>query len=142
MSQSPPIYITPVDWYDERGDPTETVDYILQKVRYDEVKVGASMETTFMLSASLTALSEYEQEQIEDHYDEGDDDEGYEDNQASSQPVETPFVTDNCSICLTEKPDIIIIPCLYQSVCSQCEERGKLTKCPTCREMIIKKVKI
>ena len=131
-----------VDYYDNRGDPTETVDYLLQKCKYDEVKVGVSMESTFMLFASLTALSEYEQEQIEDLHDEGSDDEGYQETRFAAQPVETPFVTENCSICLTEKPDIILIPCLHKSVCCQCEERGKLTKCPTCRSLIIKKIKI
>ena len=124
--------------YDERGDPTEVVDNILQKGRYDEVKVGASMEITFLLSGSLDALTEYEAEQVEDLYDEGSDD---EDNQLPL-PVETPFVSDNCSICLITKPNILIIPCLHQSVCFQCEEVGKLTKCPTCREMINRKIKI
>ena len=99
------------------------------------------MELKFILFASLNAITSYEREQLENHYDD-DDDEGYQDEQELSQPVEIPFVTDTCSICLTEKPNIIIIPCLHQSVCSQCEDRGKLTKCPTCRETIIKKVKI
>ena len=128
--------------FDDRGNPIREINHILQNEVYTKVKVCVAMDLKFLLFCSLDALSEYEQEQIEDLYDEGDDDEGYEDNQASSQPIETPFVTDNCSICLTEKPDIIIIPCLHQSVCSQCEERGKLTRCPTCREMINKKVKI
>ena len=129
--------------FDDRGNTTPEINHILQFEIYTKVKVCVAMELRFLLFASLDALSEYEREQIEDQYDEGDDDdEGYQDNQASSQPVETPFITDACSICLTEKPDIIIIPCLHHSVCSQCEERGKLTKCPTCREIIIKKVKI
>ena len=128
--------------YDDRGNPTEEVNNILQNRIYDEVKVGASMEITFILSGSLDALTEYEAEQVEDLYDEGDDDEGYQDNQLTIPPTETPFILDNCSICLTAKPDILLIPCLHKSYCSQCEEAGKLTKCPTCREMIIKKVKI
>ena len=133
--------------FDDRGNPAAEVNHILQNEVYTKVKVCVAMELKFLLFCSLDALTEYEQEQIEDHYDEGDDDEGdddkgYQENQLSSQPVETPFISDNCSICLTAKPDIIIIPCLHQSVCSQCEEAGKLTKCPTCRETIIKKVKI
>ena len=126
--------------FDDRGNTSAEVDYILQNEVYTKVKVCVSMELRFVLFASLDALSQYEQEQLEDDYDD-DDDEGYQENQGS-QPVETPFVTDTCSICLTEKPNIIIIPCLHQSVCFQCEDRGKLTKCPTCRETIIKKVKI
>ena len=135
----PDIFVLPS--YDDRGNPTAEINHILQFELYTEVKVCVAMDIKFILFSSLDALTEYEREQIEDHY-ENDDDEGYQENQASSQPVETPFVTDTCSICLTEKPNIIIIPCLHQSVCSQCEDRGKLTKCPTCREMIIKKVKI
>ena len=128
--------------FDDRGNTTEEINHILQLEVYTKVKVCVAMDLKFLLFCSLDALSEYEREQIEDQYDEGDDDEGYQDNQLSPQPVETPFVSDNCSICLTAKPDIIIIPCLHQSVCSQCEEAGKLTRCPTCREKIIKKVKI
>ena len=128
--------------YDDRGNPTEEVNDILQDEVYDEVKVGVKMEIKFLLFCSLDALSEYEAEQVEDLYDEGDDDEGYQDNNLPTPPVETPFVSDNCSICLTAKPDIIIIPCLHQSVCFQCEEAGKLVKCPTCREEINRKIKI
>ena len=125
--------------FDDRENPVREINCVLQDEEYTEVKVLVAMEIKFLLFCSLDALSEYEREQMEDLYDEGDDD---EDNQISSQPVELPFVTDTCSICLTEKPDIIIFPCLHQSICFQCEEKGKLTKCPTCREVIKKKVKI
>ena len=125
--------------YDDRGNTSAEVDHILQGEVHTEVKVCVSMELKFILFASLNSLTSYEREQLQDHHD---DDDGYQDDQESSQPVELPFVTENCSICLTEKPNIIIFPCLHQSVCYQCEDRGKLTKCPTCRETIIKKVKI
>ena len=127
-------------WFDERGNPAAEVNHILQNEIYTKVKVCAAMEITFLLFCSLDALTEYEQEQLEDQYDEGDDDE--DDPNQPIPPIEIPFVSDNCSICLTAKPDIIIIPCLHQSVCSQCEEAGKLTKCPTCREKINRKIKI
>ena len=119
--------------YDDRGNPSDEVNDILQTEAYDEVKVEAKMEIKFLLFCSLDALTEYEAEQLEDLYDEGDDDD---------TPIETRFVSDECSICLTAKPDIIILPCLHQSVCSQCEEVGKLTKCPTCRKKINRKIKI
>ena len=109
---------------------------------YDRVYIKAEMETKFYIDRSLDLLSEYEAEQLEDLHDEEDEDEGYEENQAIIPLIETPFVSDNCSICLTAKPDIIIVPCLHQCVCSQCEEAGKLIKCPTCRERIEKKIKI
>ena len=128
--------------YDDRGNPTEEVNNILQNEIYDKVTVGAKMEIKFLLFCSLNALTEYEAEQVEDLYDEGDDDEGYQDDHLPSPPIETPFVSDECSICLTAKPNIIIIPCLHQSVCFQCEEAGKLTKCPSCREKINRKIKI
>ena len=81
-------------------------------------------------------------EQIEDQYDEGDDDEDYQDIHLPPPPIETPFVSDNCSVCLTAKPNIIIFPCFHQTVCFECEEAGKLTKCPSCREKIERKIKI
>ena len=128
--------------YDDRGNPTEEVNNILQNGIYDKVKVGATMEIKFLLFCSLDALTEYEVEQVEDLYDEGDDDEGYQDNPSNTPAIEIPFVSDNCSVCLTAKPNIIIIPCLHQSVCSQCEEVGKLKNCPTCRKEIERKIKI
>ena len=79
--------------YDERGDPTKIVDHILQKERYDEVKVCATMEVIFLLSASLTALSEYEEEQLEDLYDQGDNDD--EVFPLILRHPETPFILDN-----------------------------------------------
>ena len=84
-------------------------------------------------------LTEYEREQIDERYDEGIE---TEEPAAFSCPVETPFTTDKCCICLTEKPDIILVPCLHKTVCLQCEEKGKLTTCPTCRLKITKKIKI
>ena len=128
--------------YDDRGNPMIEVNNILRNKLYDTVKVGAKMEIKFLLFTSLDALSEYEAEQLEDLHDEGDDDEGYHENQLPLVVIETPFITDNCSICLTAKPNILIIPCLHQSVCVQCEEAGKLSRCPTCREKIERKIKI
>ena len=114
----------------------------LLKNKYAKNLIKAIVHTKFYLNRSLDIENQYETEELEAHYDEGDDDQGYQDNQLQLPPIETPFVSDNCSICLTAKPDIIIIPCLHQSFCSQCEEAGKLTKCPTCRERINRKIKI
>ena len=129
-------------FYDERGNPKEEVNGILRNKSYDQIHVVAKMEIKFLLFCSLDTLTEYEAEQVEDLYDEGDDDEGYQDDPSDPPAIETPFVSDNCSVCLTAKPNIIIIPCLHQSVCSQCEEVGKLTNCPSCREKIERKIKI
>ena len=140
--------------FDERGNPIQEINSILQNELYKQVKVCVAMEIKFFLFRSLDELSvyeiaeqhagrpltDYEREQLDYLHDEGSENE--EEPTAFSRPVETPFVTDKCCICLTEKPDIILVPCLHKSVCLQCEEKGKLTKCPTCRLMIIRKVKI
>ena len=146
--------------FDERGNPIQEINSILQHELYKQVKVCIAMEIRFFLFNSLDPLeaindlsvheiseqimgrplTDYEREQIDDLHDEGSGNE--EEPTAFSRPVETPFTTDKCCICLTEKPDIILVPCLHKSVCLQCEEKGKLTKCPTCRLMIIRKIKI
>ena len=146
--------------FDSRGNPIQEINSILQgELSIKQVKVCIAMEIKFFLSDSLDpldvdlsvyemseqilgrSLTDYEREQIDDlQYHPNDSD--TEEPPSFSCPVETPFTTDKCCICLTEKPDIILVPCLHKTVCLQCEERGKLTKCPTCRRMITKKIKI
>ena len=145
--------------FDERGNPIQEINSILQNELYKQVKVCVAMDIKFLLFCSLDvltayeraeqhmgrALTEYEREQLEDleggsDYDEGVDFNSDEDD--TPKPVKSPFVTDKCCICLTEEPEIILVPCLHKSVCLQCEEKGKLTKCPTCRRIITKKIKI
>ena len=142
--------------FDERGSHIEEINRILRDpMSFEKVKVCVAMEIKFFLYQSLDPLeylrhlsvydiseqimgrplTEYEREQIDERYDEGIE-------TAFSCPVETLFTNDKCCICLTEKPDIILIPCLHKTVCLQCEERGKLTKCPTCRLIINRKIKI
>ena len=123
--------------YQDTEEREKVVNELLKNNLYDKVFIKAEMEIKFYKNRSLDLMSQYEAEQVEDLYDEGDDDEDL-----TPPPIETPFVSDNCSICLTAKPNILIFPCLHQSVCSQCEEVGKLTKCPTCREEINRKIKI
>ena len=146
-----------VPLFDSRGNPIQEINSILQdESLHKQVKVCIAMQIKFFLSDSLDSinnlsvyeiserimgrpLTEYEREQIDERYDEGIE---TEEPAAFSCPVETPFTTDKCCICLTEKPDIILVPCLHKTVCLQCEEKGKLSKCPTCRLMITKKIKI
>ena len=146
--------------FDERGSPIEEINRILRDpMSFEQVKVCVAMEIKFFLSQSLDPLeainhlsvyeiseqimgrplTDYEREQIDERYDEGIE---TEEPAAFSCPVETPFTTDKCCICLTEKPEIVLVPCLHKSVCLQCEEKGKLTTCPTCRRKITKKIKI
>ena len=148
--------------FDERGSPIEEINRILRDpMSFGQVKVCVAMEIKFFLSQSLDPLeaidelsvyeiaeqhvgrdlTDYEIEQIDDLQYQPDDSET-EEPPSFSCPVETPFTTDKCCICLTEKPDIILFPCLHKTVCLQCEERGKLSKCPTCRLIINRKIKI
>ena len=113
------------------------VNELLKNNLYDKVFIKAEMEIKFYKNRSLDIMNQYETEELGEIYDEGDDD-----DHPPPPTIETPFITDNCSICLTAKPNIIIIPCLHQSVCSQCEEVGKLKNCPTCRKEIERKIKI
>ena len=137
--------------FDDRGNQISQINNILQHELYTKVKVCVDMGIRFLLFYSLddlTAyeraeqhmgrpLTDYEREQLEDL--EGDFDSDYD---GTPKPVETPFTNDKCCICLTEKPEIVLVPCLHKAVCLQCEEKGKLTKCPTCRHTITKKIKI
>ena len=142
--------------FDDRGNPIQEINSILQNELYKQVKVCVAMEINFFLFRGLDELSvyeiaeqhvgrdltDYEREQLDYLHDEGSGSENEEEPTAFSRPVELPFAIDKCCICLTEKPDIIFVPCLHKKVCLQCEEKGKLTKCPTCRLMIFRKIKI
>ena len=143
--------------FDERGNPIQEINSILQNELYKQVKVCVAMDINFFLSYSLDELTiyeiaeqhvgrdltDYEREQLEDLEGEYDNDADFNsDDDETPKPVKSPFVTDKCCICLTEKPEIVLVPCLHKSVCLQCEEKGKLTKCPTCRRIITKKIKI
>ena len=136
--------------FDDRGNPIQEINSILQNELYKQVKVCIAMEIKFYLFCSLEFtiyeraeqrmgrdLTEYEREQLEDL-----EDDGREEEPPTFCIVEKTFATDKCCICLTEEPDIILLPCLHKSVCFQCEKKGQLTKCPTCRLMIFKKIKI
>ena len=138
--------------FDNRGNQRPQINSILQHELYTQVKVCVAMEISFLLFYSLDELTayeraeqhmgrpltDYEREQLEDLERDAD----FNSDDETTKPVETPFTNDKCCICLTEKPEIVLVPCLHKSVCLQCEEKGKLTKCPTCRRMITKKIKI
>ena len=123
--------------HEDTEEREKVVNELLKNNLYDKVFIKAEVEIKFYKNRGLDLMRHYEDEQTEDLYDEGDDD-----DDLTPLPIEKPFISENCSICLITKPDILIIPCLHQSFCSQCEEAGKLTKCPTCRKIIIRKIKI
>ena len=122
-----------IPFYDEK------INNILKNELYDKVRVMAEMEIKFLLFCSLNALNEYEAEQIEDLYDEGDDS---KDNELTPAIIESCFIYDNCTICLSTSPNIIFFPCLHLATCEKCEENGKLIKCSVCRKIIERKIKI
>ena len=110
-------------------DDIETREPIVNKflkTKYAKNHIKAKVNTKFFLNRSLDLENQYEAEEPTPF----------------SLPVEIPFANDKCCICLTEKPDIILVPCLHKTVCLQCEEKGKLTTCPTCRVIINRKIKI
>ena len=118
----------------------ERINNILANSLYDEVSVDARMEISFLRFRSLDALDEYEREQLEDLRDDGEDDE--EVSEQTPAIIESCFLSDNCTICLSFFPNILFFPCLHLAVCEKCEETGKLLKCSVCRETIERKVKI
>ena len=142
--------LTTVRSLGNRESPEEIDRILRDPMLFETAKVIVHMEIIFFLPYRfrvMTAyeraerrmdrpLTEYEIEQLEDLEDNID---CYSDEDDS---VKSPFVTDKCCICLTEKPEIVLVPCLHKSVCLQCEEKGKLRKCPTCRRKITKKIKI
>ena len=96
----------------------------LLKNKYSKSRVKAASWTKFFINRSLDIEDQYEDAELS----------------IPSVQVELPFVSDECCICLTEKPDIILFPCLHKTLCLKCEEEGKLTKCPTCRVTIDRKI--
>ena len=93
---------------------------------YDKVIVKAKMKIKFYKNRSLDVLDQYEDAEYEE------------------QPaiIESAFTSDNCSVCLSMKPNILNIPCLHLAICCSCEETGKLLKCVVCRKKINRKIKI
>ena len=112
------------------------VNDLLKNNLYEKVYVSATMNTKFFIQRGLDIMNQYEEE-AEELFDEG-----YDDDESPPAIIESPFISDNCSICLSAIPNILNIPCLHLSVCSQCEEIGKLVKCSVCRKKIERKVKI
>ena len=56
--------------------------------------------------------------------------------------IENGFSSDNCLICLNNKPNILNFPCLHLSLCEECEKIGRFLNCSICRKLIKRKVKI
>ena len=96
--------------------------------------IKLNMETKYYKFLTPDDFETYdEEEEIE-----SDDD----DDDMIPAIIEEKFETDNCSVCLKNKPNILNIPCLHLSQCEECEVIGRFINCTICRMRIKKKVKI
>ena len=108
------------------------VDALLKYKNYDKVIVKAKMEIKFYKNRSLDILDQYEDVESDNEYNNADE----------PAIVERSFTSDNCSVCLSMKPNILNIPCLHLAICCSCEEAGELLRCVVCRKRIGRKIKI
>ena len=119
--------------YEDVEEREEIVNGLLKYKLYDKVIVRAEMSIKFYKNRSLDILEQYQDEEF---------DEGYSDDESPPAIIESSFISDNCSVCLSMKPDILNIPCLHLAICHKCEEIGKLLRCVVCRKKIERKIKI
>ena len=117
---------------DDVRDTESYVDSCLRFKRCDEVIVKAKMEIKFYKNRSLDILDQYEDVESDNEYSDADE----------PAIVERSFTSDNCSVCLSKKPNILNIPCLHLAICCSCEEEGNLLRCVVCRKRIVRKIKI
>ena len=127
------IEYTTSTMYEDVEEREKIVNDLLKYKLYDKVIVRAEMDIKFYKNRSLDILEQYQDEEF---------DEGYSDDESPPAIIESSFISDNCSVCLSMKPDILNIPCLHLAICHKCEEIGKLLKCVVCRKKIERKVKI
>ena len=119
--------------YEDVEEREKIVNDLLKHKLYDKVIVKAEMDIKFYKNRSLDILDQYQDEEF---------DEGYNDDESPPAIIESSFISDNCSVCLSMKPDILNIPCLHLAICYKCEEIGKLLRCVVCRKKIERKIKI
>ena len=57
-----------------------------------------------------------------------------------TSPVADKIPNNNCSICMSERANVYLVPCCHLCICSSCISNYKKTstKCPVCRADIIK----
>ena len=104
-------------------------DFLAENPNLENFNISIEMETTFYLN--LTNEPNYDEDESEN-----------EDDIEIIPIIEDVFRIEECSVCLTNTPNIINIPCLHLSICQECEEKGKFKKCVTCRKSINRKIKI
>ena len=119
--------------YENVRERETIVDGLLKYKLYDKVIVKAEMEIKFYKNRSLDILDQYQDEESEEEYS---------DDESPPAIIESSFISDNCSVCLSMKPNILNIPCLHLAICRSCEETGNLLRCVVCRKKIERKIKI
>ena len=77
-----------------------------------------------------------------DRFEYDEEDEEYEEEIDYLPPLELPFFQDRCVVCMENKPQILILPCLHICHCITCDEEGLMNKCSMCREKIDRKIVI
>ena len=125
--------ITDFETVDSQSDDSiNTIDTQINSYfnSISNIKVMASIETTFYKMIYNNFYT------IEDDYE---DEEEYDDY---LPPLELPFFQDRCVICMENKPQILILPCLHICHCITCDEEGLMNKCSMCREKIDRKLVI
>ena len=125
MIETDPV-IEPTYIYYFREDIEDFNDFLSENTNLENFNITIEMDTTFYLN--LTNEPNYDEDESE--------------NKEETVPVEDVFKIEECCICLTNKPNIINIPCLHLSICQECEKGGKFKKCVTCRKSINRKIKI
>ena len=126
------VEYTTSSMYENVREKETMVDGLLKYKLYDKVIVKAEMEIKFYKHSSSDILDQYQDEESEEEYNE------YE----TPAIIESAFVYNNCSVCLSMKPNILNIPCLHLAICRSCEETGNLLRCVVCRKKIERKIKI
>ena len=85
----------------------------------------------------------YRQRALREEFISNDEEEPETDDEENQIPaiIENSFSSDNCTICLNNKPNILNIPCLHLALCEECEKIGRFINCSICRRKIKRKVK-
>ena len=123
--------IEPTYVYYFREDLEGFNDFLTENHNLENFIIDIEMETSFYLNLDV-------EENLSDDEVESEN----EDDKETIPLIENIFRIEECSVCLTNTPNIINIPCLHLSICQECEERGKFKKCVTCRKSINRKIKI
>ena len=124
ISNDNPIY----SFYFKENDFEDFYNF-LSEYKDKELYIFMTMESKFYRQIALR------EEFISDNEEEKETDE-------IPAIIENSFSSDNCTICLNHKPNILNFPCLHFACCQKCEVIVRFINCSICRRKIKRKVKI